>query len=128
MAKKKRRSKKQRAQAAARRSRAKSRKKSGPDPLKSMGIGALIVVALLVFFTVRIGDRTPFNHLIDAFGGGEEAEQSGDSAESAAPPKSKPAPARPGVARGAEDAPPMETVTDEEQEGLDDLIDQKTNQ
>ncbi|MEZ4466916.1 MAG: hypothetical protein R3F60_09850 [bacterium] len=43
------------------------------DPIKSMAIGAGIIVALVVFFLTPIGGKTPFNHLISALGGGAPA-------------------------------------------------------
>ncbi|MCB9545856.1 MAG: hypothetical protein H6706_08325 [Myxococcales bacterium] len=43
------------------------------DPIKSMAIGAGIIVLLVVFFLAPIGGKTPFNHLISAFGGGTPA-------------------------------------------------------
>lgn len=115
--------------------------KKRPDPVKSMALGALVIVVLLVFFTVPLGGRTAFNHLIDAFSSDEPAQKPAPDAPAQPPPARNaptgaapvapparpiPAPARPTLDPAAPTAPPMEDVSDREQADLDELIEEKT--
>lgn len=101
----------------------KSRKKSGgsrrpPPPkrddkaaLRGMLIGGLIFALLAFVLMVPIGGATPFSHLLEAVG------LTGDDVSDPN--------VGPEAAPNANTAPPQESVTEDEQQGLDDLIDKK---
>jgi len=98
------------------------RKKRGPDPIKSMALGAAIVGLIALFFMMPIAGDTPFNHVLKMF--------RGDSAKTAEtkkkPEKSEALPARrPTRAVKFEKAPPLEKLSATEQKSLDDLIDSR---
>lgn len=117
-------------------SRRGSPKPGGPDPLKSMLLGALIFGLIALFFLAPVGGDTPFNHLLKAFdtegadAGAPEQSQADPVKPAAKPPaqlavkRSTPAPAT--VDRKARTAAPMEEVSEDEADGLDDLINKRT--
>lgn len=95
------------------------RKRDGAAALRGMVIGAIVFALLAVFFIVPIAGATPFSHLVHALGlEGDEARIDDVAA--------------PGMPTGVviEDpkgeAKPLDEVTEEEQDGLDDLIEKKS--
>lgn len=95
------------------------RRRDGSAALRGMIIGGLVFVALAIFFIVPIAGATPFSHLVHALGLQGEEDEIRDVAAPGMPPKVV-------IEDPAGKAPPLDEVTDEEQEGLDDLIDKKT--
>lgn len=88
------------------------RRRDGKAALRGMLVGVLVFAVLAVVFLVPINGATPFSHLLAALNlTGDEVTDPNVGPE---------------VAPNAATAPPLEDVTDEEQEGLDDLIEQKT--
>lgn len=87
------------------------RKRDGKAALRGMLVGAAIFVLLAIALMMPIGGATPFSHLLQAVG------LTGDDVSDPS--------VGPERAPNANSAPPQETVTDEEQEGLDDLIEKK---
>jgi len=87
------------------------RKRDDKAALRGMLIGGLIFAALAFVLMVPIGGATPFSHLLQAVGlTGDDVSDSNVGPE---------------AAPNAQTAPPQEAVTDDEQRGLDDLIDKK---
>ena len=89
-----------------------------------MGIGAAVFAAVAIFFFLRIGGETPFNHLVKLFG---------SDAPAAAPkePGKKPTGQRseaavPKVARNAKSAPSQDQHSERDQKSLDDLVEART--
>lgn len=96
------------------------RRRDGKAALRGMLIGALIFGGLAVAFLVPIAGATPFSHLIHALGLEGDEDDIRDVA----------APGMPDdvvIDDKAERAAPLEDVSDDEQQGLDDLIDKKTS-
>lgn len=87
------------------------RKRDEKAALRGMLIGAVIFVLLAIALMMPIGGATPFSHLLEAVG------LTGDDVSDPS--------VGPEVAPNAGSAPPQESVTEEEQEGLDDLIEKK---
>lgn len=87
------------------------RKRDDKAALRGMLIGGVIFALLAFVLMVPIGGATPFSHLLQAVG-----LTSDDVSDPGVGPE---------VAPNAADAPPQESVTEEEQQGLDDLIDKK---
>ena len=84
------------------------RKRDDKAALRGMVVGGLIFALLAFILMVPIGGATPFSHLLSAVGlTGEEAAEGPD------------------IAPNAGSAAPQETVTEDEQKGLDDLIEKK---
>lgn len=87
------------------------RKRDEKAALRGMLTGAVIFVLLVIALMVPIGGATPFSHLLEAVG------LTGDDVSDPN--------VGPEIAPNAGTAPPQETVTDDEQQGLDDLIEKK---
>lgn len=109
--------------------------RSDAGPLKGMAIGAVIAALVAAFFMLRLGGATPFDHLRKALGGGDEETPAAAPQTPAKPPASKPSttanPPPPKAAPiaiqpGANQAPPMEEVSGDEQRDLQKLIEQRT--
>ena len=97
--------------------------------------GGLICAVFAVFFFVRVGGQTPFNHVVNALTPAEP-----DKAKSASKNQKKTmvkATSRLGSKRGAATAtkaittnavkaPPLENTTDKDKEDLDKLLEQKS--
>ena len=109
------------------------RRRDGKAAAEGMLTGASILAFIALMAFVRIGGETPLNHLINLFGSESSATKTGEQAQPKAVKKStrtiKLNPtnqARPGSriqsSTNAADAPPLEKLTDEDQEGLDRLI------
>lgn len=60
------------------------------DPIKAMAVGGLILLALVVFFLVPFGGKTPFSHLLGGLGAGSPDAPA--SAPASAPATAAPAP------------------------------------
>ena len=116
------------------------RRRDGKAALRGMliGIGILTVLAFLSF--VRIGGNTPMMHVLKMFESPTESDElpvretSAKSEQNPKPTprktavKTVPKPAKtkpPKVSRNAEKAPPIETLTDSDKAGLDELIKSK---
>ncbi len=87
------------------------RKRDDKAALRGMLIGGLIFALLAFVLMVPIGGATPFSHLLEAVG------LTGDDVSDPN--------VGPEVAPNAGSAAPQETVTEDEQQGLDDLIEKK---
>ncbi|MBV69738.1 MAG: hypothetical protein CMH52_00185 [Myxococcales bacterium] len=116
------------------------RRRDGKAALRGMliGIGVLSVLAFLSF--VRIGGDTPIMHLLNMFESPVESSEAPVRKTSTKPQKqTKPSPPKnlikklpkaakakpPKVSGNAEQAPPLETLTDSDKAGLDELIKSK---
>ena len=119
MAKKKKRGKSGRGANKKRRTTASSNRRSGgatrstrprgndADNLKKMSYGVLIILGLCVFFFVRFGKQTLFNHLVQAVTAEDATDSTGKG---------------PKLGSKVKTAAPMERLTTKEQSGLDDLV------
>ncbi|MEE2786152.1 MAG: hypothetical protein VX589_02365 [Myxococcota bacterium] len=117
------------------------RRRDGKEAIRGMMYGGLIFAALAVVFFVRIGEKTPFNHLVDTLTPAETEKSSrasdGDAKRVKAAKKKNvknqtptPRSARrmtpKPITTNATKAPPLETTTDREKEDLDKLLEQKS--
>lgn len=125
MAKKKKRGKAGRGANKKRRTTASSNRRSGgatrstrprgndTDNLKKMGYGMLLILGLCVFFFVRFGDQTLFNHLVQVVSPAEDIVKPADEDSAGKGPK---------LGSKVKTAAPMERLTTKEQGGLDNLV------
>ena len=109
------------------------RRRDGKQAVRGMLYGGLICAAFAVFFFVRIGGQTPFNHIVMALTPAEPEKAASKNSKSST---GKPS-LRIGAKRGtvqtpkaittnAVKAPPLENTTDKDKEDLDKLLEQKS--
>ncbi len=93
--------------------------------MKSMGYGAVGFVVIAVFFFLRLGGDTPFNHLVKLFSSDKPpvtAPKTDDGKSGKAPTRK----ALPTVAKNADRAPAQDRHTAKDQKSLDDLVESRT--
>ena len=108
------------------------RRRDGSKALKGMAIGGGLFLAMTIFFFVRIGGETPFNHLVNLVMGDAAtvAETKSDKAKVTTVKANKnglkAANRAPNIAKSAPKSPPLEKLTEKDKTDLDKLIRART--